>query len=141
MALKPLGVLPPLVIEVNRTTLIGLLAIGLTIGLSGFSGAALAEQPATTVEKGQADECSQTIETPKGEEEVTYPCDLVETEICYTVVYGPMGMPQLVPYPCNVSVNTPDSSQTASKDLICYKVVHGPMGMPQLMPWPCALQR
>jgi hypothetical protein len=131
------------VIEVKRTLFFATLAIGLTIGLTGISGSALADvnPDSPFVETGEADECTETVETPDGETQVTYPCDLAGVEICTKVVHDPLGMPQLMPYPCGVYVNTPSESQTTSNDLICFKAVKGPQGMPQLMPYPCALQK
>jgi hypothetical protein len=100
-----------------------------------------ADEHGVAVGAGDADECTENVETPDGETQVTYPCDLAGVEICTKVVHDPYGMPQLVPYPCGVYVNTPSESQTTSNDLICFKVVHGPQGQPQLMPYPCALQK
>lgn len=130
----------PPVREINRTTTLTAIAIGLVLGLTGVSGAALAD-PGTSgidVDTGEAEECSQSLETPAGEDlEVTYPCDPVETETCYIVIHDPHGMPQVLPYPCGVTVNPP--SQTAESKLICWGVSEDPWGMPQLYPYPCAI--
>lgn len=126
----------------RRTTLVTLLAVGLTLGMSSLVGVAAAEPP-TTVDTEEADQCTSTVETPTGEEvEVTHQCSVVETETCYKVIYDPMGMPQVVPYPCEVTVKKPTSATTTADPfpLLCYEHVEGPLGQPQLMPFPCALQ-
>jgi len=108
----------------RRTILTGLLAIALTVGL-GALGATAAAKPPAEVDSEEAEDCetSKTFATTDDGTEVVvhHPCDGVETERCEIIVEDPYGMPQIVPYPCKVTINKPTFDENEPVD---YKFCH-----------------
>lgn len=83
----------------------------LTVGLSLLGAPAAAEPPVSVdAETEEAEDCTETV----AGQEVDRPCEVVETETCTFVFEDHMGQPQLVDYPCVVTLNIPSSSTTAS---------------------------
>jgi hypothetical protein len=94
------------VIEVKHATKIGLLAVVLTVGLTGFAGAAAADLPVSfDVPTEEADDCTETVAGVDADR----PYEVAETEYCHILFEDLLGQPQHATYPCVLTVMTPSA--------------------------------